>query len=102
MDLYFSPLLGRMTVGLHLCVYYFLLSPYNLSNYLLFQLWYLLSKTLAEESAWKFAKEKGIDLITINPGMVIGPLLQPTINASAEEILVFLNGTFLSLTLPIL
>uniref|UniRef100_A0A6N2L6G2 NAD-dependent epimerase/dehydratase domain-containing protein n=1 Tax=Salix viminalis TaxID=40686 RepID=A0A6N2L6G2_SALVM len=44
------------------------------------KLWYMASKTLAEETAWKFAKENGIDLVTINPGLVIGPLLQPTLN----------------------
>ncbi|KAL5577960.1 hypothetical protein UlMin_019659 [Ulmus minor] len=46
--------------------------------------WYQLSKTLAEEAAWKFAKENGIDLVSINPGLVIGPLLQPTLNGSVE------------------
>ncbi|KAG5253846.1 cinnamyl-alcohol dehydrogenase family protein [Salix suchowensis] len=35
------------------------------------KLWYVLSKTLAEDAAWKFAKEKGMDLVTINPAMVI-------------------------------
>lgn len=55
--------------------------------------WYLLSKTLAEDAAWKFAKEKGIDIITINPAMVIGPLLQPTLNTSAAAILNLINGT---------
>ncbi|XP_062115460.1 cinnamoyl-CoA reductase CAD2-like isoform X2 [Humulus lupulus] len=52
------------------------------------QLWYVLSKTLAEEAAWKFAKENGIDLISLNPGCVIGPLLQPiTLNLIVEMIL---------------
>ena len=46
----------------------------------------MLSKTLAEEAAWKFAKENGIDMVTINPGWVIGPLLQPTLNLSVEEV----------------
>ncbi|KAK9027438.1 hypothetical protein V6N11_067274 [Hibiscus sabdariffa] len=32
------------------------------------KLWYVISKTLAENSAWKFAKEKGIDMVAINPG----------------------------------
>lgn len=53
----------------------------------------MLSKTLAEEKAWKFAKEKGIDMVTINPAMVIGPLLQPTLNTSAAAILNLINGT---------
>ncbi|KAK3026342.1 hypothetical protein RJ639_042639 [Escallonia herrerae] len=56
------------------------------------QAWYVLSKTLAEDAAWKFAKEKGIDLVVINPAMVIGPLLQPTLNTSAEAILNLING----------
>ncbi|XP_058077513.1 phenylacetaldehyde reductase-like [Magnolia sinica] len=55
--------------------------------------WYLLSKTLAEEAAWKFAKDKGIDIVTINPAMVIGPLLQPTLNTSAAAILNVINGS---------
>ncbi|GMP41535.1 hypothetical protein CsSME_00011604 [Camellia sinensis var. sinensis] len=50
------------------------------------KLWYQLSKTLAEEAAWKFAKENGIDLTVINPGWVIGPFLQPTLNATVEEL----------------
>ena len=56
------------------------------------QLWYVVSKTLAEDAAWKFAKEKGIDMVTINPAMVIGPLLQPTLNTSAAAILNLING----------
>ena len=59
---------------------------------MVFQQWYLLSKTLAEENVWKFAKEKGIDIVTINPAMVIGPLLQPTLNTSAAAILNLING----------
>ncbi|XP_058225313.1 phenylacetaldehyde reductase-like isoform X1 [Rhododendron vialii] len=56
------------------------------------KLWYQLSKTLAEEAAWKFAKEYGIDMVTINPGWVIGPLLQPTVNSTVEVVLNLING----------
>ncbi|KAE8647384.1 hypothetical protein Csa_003605 [Cucumis sativus] len=56
------------------------------------EIWYCLSKTLAEEAAWNFVKEKGIDLVTINPAMVIGPLLQPTLNTSAQAILNLISG----------
>ncbi|GMP41534.1 hypothetical protein CsSME_00011604 [Camellia sinensis var. sinensis] len=56
------------------------------------KLWYQLSKTLAEEAAWKFAKENGIDLTVINPGWVIGPFLQPTLNATVEVVLNVING----------
>ncbi|KAG6679252.1 hypothetical protein I3842_14G120900 [Carya illinoinensis] len=54
--------------------------------------WYVLSKTLAEEAAWKFAKENGLDMVAINPSMVIGPLLQPTLNTSAAAISNLVNG----------
>ncbi|KAK6138322.1 hypothetical protein DH2020_027906 [Rehmannia glutinosa] len=56
------------------------------------QQWYVLSKTLAEDAAWKFVKEKGIDMVAINPAMVIGPLLQPTLNTSSAAILNLING----------
>lgn len=56
------------------------------------KMWYVLSKTLAEDAAWKFAKDKGIDLVVINPAMVVGPLLQPTLNTSAAAILNLVNG----------
>ncbi|XP_010493007.1 PREDICTED: cinnamoyl-CoA reductase 1 isoform X2 [Camelina sativa] len=56
------------------------------------KMWYVLSKTLAEDAAWKLAKEKGLEIVTINPAMVIGPLLQPTLNTSAAAILNLING----------
>ncbi|XP_062114864.1 phenylacetaldehyde reductase-like isoform X1 [Humulus lupulus] len=56
------------------------------------KLWYVLSKILAEEAASKFAKENGIDLVTLNPGFVIGPMLQPTLNVTAEIIMNQING----------
>ncbi|KAH1153834.1 hypothetical protein GLYMA_18G091500v4 [Glycine max] len=56
------------------------------------QMWYTLSKTLAEDAAWKFVKENNIDMVTINPAMVIGPLLQPVLNTSAASILNVING----------
>jgi nucleoside-diphosphate-sugar epimerase len=59
----------------------------------LFQSWYIVSKTLAEEAAWRFAKENEIDLVSLNPGFVIGPFLQPTLNFTTEEILKLINGT---------
>ncbi|GKV27476.1 hypothetical protein SLEP1_g36648 [Rubroshorea leprosula] len=55
-------------------------------------LWYALSKTLAEVASWKFAKANGIDLVTINPGLVFGPILQPTLNLTVELVLNIING----------
>ncbi|KAM3733916.1 hypothetical protein ACB098_11G174200 [Castanea mollissima] len=55
--------------------------------------WYMIAKTLAEEAAWTFAKENGIDLVTINPGFVIGPLIQSTLTFSLEGFLKIIHGT---------
>ncbi|XP_051123430.1 phenylacetaldehyde reductase-like [Andrographis paniculata] len=55
------------------------------------QAWYCLSKTLAEEAAWNFAKSHGIDLVVINPGLVIGRALQPILNVTFEEFLQFIT-----------
>ncbi|KAI3764261.1 hypothetical protein L2E82_14267 [Cichorium intybus] len=51
------------------------------------KLWYALSKTLAENAAVKFCKENGLELVVINPGYVIGPILQPTLNLTSEGIM---------------
>uniref|UniRef100_A0AAU2B5J3 Cinnamyl alcohol dehydrogenase CAD2 n=1 Tax=Conocephalum conicum TaxID=41839 RepID=A0AAU2B5J3_CONCI len=54
--------------------------------------WYHLSKTMAEKSAWDFVKDKDFDLVVINPAMVLGQLLQNTLNTSSESILGLLTG----------
>ncbi|KDP43566.1 hypothetical protein JCGZ_16853 [Jatropha curcas] len=54
--------------------------------------WYWYAKTIAEEAAWKFAEENGIDIVTIHPGFVIGPFLQPTLNLTLEVILNHIKG----------
>ncbi|EEF44584.1 cinnamoyl-CoA reductase, putative [Ricinus communis] len=61
------------------------------------KLYYQLGKTLAEEAAWKFADNNRMDLVTINPGFVIGPSLQPTLSYSLEIILNLINGAALQL-----
>ncbi|OAY24190.1 hypothetical protein MANES_18G141900v8 [Manihot esculenta] len=55
-------------------------------------LWYPLSKTLAEKAAWGFAKEKGLDVVVVNPGTVMGPVIPPTLNASMLMLLRLLQG----------
>ncbi|BBN19106.1 cinnamoyl-CoA reductase [Marchantia polymorpha subsp. ruderalis] len=58
-----------------------------------FQGWYALSKTLAERAAWDFAKEKGLDVVVMNPGTMVGPILQGSVNASTLIVLKYLNGS---------
>lgn len=55
--------------------------------------WYCYGKMVAEKTAWEEAKDKGVDLVVINPVLVLGPLLQPTINASVLHILKYLTGS---------
>lgn len=48
---------------------------------------------LAEKAAWKFAEENGLDIVVVNPGMVVGPIFPPALNASMQLILDILQGT---------
>ncbi|KAF3782424.1 Aldehyde reductase 2 [Nymphaea thermarum] len=50
-------------------------------------LWYSASKTLAEKEAWRFAEETGLNVVVVNPGTVLGPILPPAINASMGVLL---------------
>jgi dihydroflavonol-4-reductase len=52
---------------------------------------YQKSKTLAERAAWDFARESGVGLVVINPGMVLGPLLAPTVGTSIQVVHQLLN-----------
>ncbi|XP_071706564.1 phenylacetaldehyde reductase-like [Rutidosis leptorrhynchoides] len=55
------------------------------------EMWYFVSKTLAEDAAVKYSKENGLELVAINPGFVIGPILQPTLNLTSEKFMNFLK-----------
>ncbi|CAL4981463.1 unnamed protein product [Urochloa decumbens] len=64
------------------------------------KLWYSVSKTLAEKAAWDFAeREEGLQLVVINPGLVLGPLLMPSVNASLHWFLQLLEGQKLDMDL---
>lgn len=53
------------------------------------------SKTLAERAAWDFVQENpALELATINPGMVIGPLLDKRVNSSVEPIYRIMKGMY--------
>ncbi|WP_203898664.1 NAD-dependent epimerase/dehydratase family protein [Virgisporangium aliadipatigenens] len=42
------------------------------------------SKVLAERAAWEFAEANGLDLVVVNPGLVLGPLLNAAKPMSLE------------------
>lgn len=57
---------------------------------------YYLSKTMAERAAWDFAARDDVDfdLVVINPFLVIGPSLTPSLNASNAVFKDILTGTY--------
>ncbi|KAL0533248.1 hypothetical protein IC582_030464 [Cucumis melo] len=55
--------------------------------------WYCYAKTKAEQAAWEVAKERGIDLVVVNPMLVLGPMLQEGVNASVVHIMKYLTGS---------
>nr|UBX89877.1 tetraketide alpha-pyrone reductase [Gerbera hybrid cultivar] len=55
-------------------------------------MWYVLSKTMAEKAAWEFCNENGIDLVTVLPSFVVGPSLPPTLCSTASDVLGLLQG----------
>lgn len=55
--------------------------------------WYCYGKAVAEQAAWEVSKEKGVDLVVVNPVLVLGPLLQQTVNASIVHVLKYLTGS---------
>jgi nucleoside-diphosphate-sugar epimerase len=60
-----------------------------------YQNWYRLSKIEAESEALEFAKRNGLDVVTVCPSVVLGPILQPTVNASSLVLIRLLKGTYL-------
>ncbi|KAL5662953.1 hypothetical protein ACJX0J_023061, partial [Zea mays] len=56
------------------------------------QVWYPVSKTLAEKAAWRFAEENGLDVVVVNPMSVLGQIIPPTINSSMSVLLRLLQG----------
>ncbi|WP_031529631.1 SDR family oxidoreductase [Dyadobacter crusticola] len=57
---------------------------------------YYKSKTVAEKAAWDFigADASGLELVTVCPGAVLGPVLEKDFGTSANLILSILNGSF--------
>ena len=56
------------------------------------QIWYNVSKTLAEKAAWEFAEREGMQLVVLNPGTTLGPFFTPSVNTSLNILLQLLRG----------
>uniref|UniRef100_A0ACD5UH02 Uncharacterized protein n=1 Tax=Avena sativa TaxID=4498 RepID=A0ACD5UH02_AVESA len=55
-------------------------------------MWYCLSKTLAEREALAYAEKTGLDVVTVCPPLVLGPLLQPVANTRSLVLINLLKG----------
>ncbi|KAH7651114.1 bifunctional dihydroflavonol 4-reductase/flavanone 4-reductase protein [Dioscorea alata] len=53
---------------------------------------YFVSKTLAEKAAWDFAKDHGLDLITVIPPLVVGPFVSSSMPPSMITALALITG----------
>lgn len=53
--------------------------------------WYFLAKTKAEKEALEYGKTNELKTVTICPSIIIGPLLQPTMNSSSLYLLSYLK-----------
>nr|TKW08649.1 hypothetical protein SEVIR_6G037900v2 [Setaria viridis] len=56
--------------------------------------WYFLSKTLAEREAFAYAAKTGLDVVTVCPTLVIGPLMQSSISTSVKIFLNYIKGGY--------
>ncbi|KAL2895259.1 Cinnamoyl-CoA reductase 1, partial [Bienertia sinuspersici] len=54
--------------------------------------WYCASKTEAEIEAFDYAKRSGLDVVSVCPGLVLGPMMQSTVNASSNVLISLLKG----------
>ncbi|PKU70508.1 cinnamoyl-CoA reductase 2 [Dendrobium catenatum] len=61
------------------------------------QSWYCLSKVLAERTALDYGQKHGLDVVTVCPSTVLGPLLQSTVNFSSLFFINILKGSIDSL-----
>jgi len=55
---------------------------------------YGLSKTLAEKAAWEFVEGTDLELVTVNPAMVLGPALEPDYGTSLEALVLLMSGRY--------
>ncbi|RCV29797.1 hypothetical protein SETIT_6G041900v2 [Setaria italica] len=62
--------------------------------------WYFLSKTLAEREAFAYVAKTGLDVVTVCPTLVIGPLMQSSISTSVKIFLNYIKALWKQKTAP--
>lgn len=63
------------------------------------QLWHALSKTLAEKTAWALAMDRGLNMVSVNGGLLMAPdltITNPYLKGAAE---MYENGVFVTVDL---
>lgn len=56
--------------------------------------WYSVGKTIAEKEAFSYAKSSGLNIVTLCASIIIGPMLQSTLNASCLFLLDYMTGLY--------
>lgn len=54
--------------------------------------WYRVAKIVAEQAAFEYAEKNGLNVVTLCPPLVFGPLLQPTVNTSSKFLIYVIKG----------
>ncbi|KAE8672183.1 transcription factor bHLH71 [Hibiscus syriacus] len=61
-----------------------------------FKLWHALSKTIAEKTAWALAMDRGINMVSINGGLLMGPHVSITHPYSKGAAEMYEGGTLVT------
>lgn len=64
------------------------------TQFVALQLWGPLAKTMTEKAAWSLARDKELDMVVINPAIVLGPKVFGT----TQSIFTYLKGKKKSLS----
>ncbi|CAN6218190.1 unnamed protein product [Urochloa humidicola] len=54
--------------------------------------WYSVAKIMAEQAALEYGDKNGLNVVTLCPPLVFGPLLQPTVNTSSKFLIYVIKG----------
>ncbi|XP_037442389.1 cinnamoyl-CoA reductase 1-like [Triticum dicoccoides] len=54
--------------------------------------WYSVAKIVAEQASLEYSEKHGLNVVTLCPPLVFGPLLQPTVNTSSKFLIYVING----------